>query len=147
MILISHRGNTNGKNPQKENTVSYIEQALKKGYHCEIDLCKWDGEYFYLGHDEPNEKVTLQWLGARLVWCHAKNYKTFEALVASGLNCFWHESDKYTLTSQGWIWAYPGQPGGRYTIAVHPEKLTEEEIKKFDGVCSDYIDNYNKEIQ
>ena len=30
MILISHRGNTNGKNPQKENTVSYIQQALKK---------------------------------------------------------------------------------------------------------------------
>ena len=81
MILISHRGNTNGKNPEKENTVSYIQQALKKGYHCEIDLCKWDGKHFYLGHDEPGEKVSLQWLGARLVWCHAKNYKTFEKYI------------------------------------------------------------------
>ena len=31
MILISHRGNTNGRNPEKENTIEYIEQALKKG--------------------------------------------------------------------------------------------------------------------
>jgi hypothetical protein len=30
---------------------------------------------------------------------------------------------------------------------VHPEKLTEDELEKFDGMCSDYIDNYNKEIQ
>ena len=76
-----------------------------------------------------------------------KEFNTFEALVACGINCFWHESDKYTLTSQGWIWAYPGQPGGRYSIAVHPEKLSDEEVKKFAGVCSDYVDNYNKEIQ
>ena len=46
MILISHRGNTNGRNPEKENTVEYIEQALKKGHHCEIDICKFDGEKF-----------------------------------------------------------------------------------------------------
>ena len=97
--------------------------------------------------DKPGEAVSVQWLGVRLVWCHAKEFNTFEALVACGINCFWHESDKYTLTSQGWIWAYPGQPGGRYSIAVHPEKLSDEEVKKFAGVCSDYVDNYNKEIQ
>lgn len=146
MILIAHRGNTSGKNKARENTISYIEEALNKGYHCEIDLCKFDGEKFYLGHDETGEAVSMGWLGSRNVWCHAKEYKTLEALVALGIHCFWHESDKYTLTSQGWIWAYPGQPGGRYTIAVHPEKLTAEELKKFDGVCSDNIDNY-KEIE
>ena len=30
-ILISHRGNVNGKQPDKENTVAYIEDALEKG--------------------------------------------------------------------------------------------------------------------
>jgi hypothetical protein len=146
MILIAHRGNTSGKNKKRENTISYIEEALKKGYHCEIDLCKFDGEKFYLGHDEPGEAVSMEWLGSRNVWCHAKEYKTLEALVTLGVHCFWHESDKYTITSQGWIWAYPGQPGGQYTIAVHPEKLTSEEVEKFAGVCSDNIDKY-KEIE
>ena len=146
MILIAHRGNTSGKNETRENTISYIEEALKKGYHCEIDLCKFDGEKFYLGHDEPGEAVSMEWLGSRNVWCHAKEYKTLEALVTLGVHCFWHESDKYTITSQGWIWAYPGQPGGQYTIAVHPEKLTSEEVEKFAGVCSDNIDKY-KEIE
>ena len=39
MILIAHRGNVNGKNPERENTIEYIEEAIKKGYHCEIDIC------------------------------------------------------------------------------------------------------------
>ena len=29
-ILIAHRGNTNGKQPEKENTVAYIKEALDK---------------------------------------------------------------------------------------------------------------------
>ena len=146
MILISHRGNVNGKNPERENTIEYIEEAIKKGYHCEIDICKFDGEKFYLGHDTPGEAVSIQWLGSNPVWCHAKDYASLQALVAMGVHCFWHQEDNYTITSQGWIWAYPGQPGGKYTIAVHPEQLTEKEIKKFSGVCSDHIDNY-KETQ
>ena len=144
MILISHRGNTNGPNPKKENTIQYIEQTLKQGYHCEIDICKFDGRKFYLGHDEPGEPVSIDWLNTNQVWCHAKNYNALEALVTLGIHCFWHQTDKYTITSQGWIWAYPGQPGGKYTIAVLPERLTNDEVKKFAGVCSDYIDNYKE---
>ena len=62
MILISHRGNIDGKNSEKENTVAYITEALDKGYHCEIDVCKFDGKQFYLGHDEPQESVSMSWL-------------------------------------------------------------------------------------
>ena len=97
-----------------------------------------------MGHDEPGEPVSIDWLNTNQVWCHAKNYNALEALVTLGIHCFWHQSDKYTITSQGWIWAYPGQPGGKYTIAVHPERLTNDEVKKFAGVCSDYIDNYKE---
>ena len=43
MILISHRGNTNGKNINRENTKSYIDEAIAKGFDVEIDICKWDG--------------------------------------------------------------------------------------------------------
>ena len=41
MILISHRGNINGKKPNYENKPEYIWEALRKGYHCEVDV--WFG--------------------------------------------------------------------------------------------------------
>ena len=43
MILIAHRGNVNGLNPERENTVAYIEEALGQGYHCEIDIIDYNG--------------------------------------------------------------------------------------------------------
>ena len=63
-------------------------------------------------------------------------------MIAKGIHCFFHRSDDYTLTSFGYIWAYPGKTGGQKSIAVHPEKLTPEEVKKFDGVCSDYVEKF-----
>tara|TARA_Y100001937_G_C7113744_1_gene329094 strand:+ start:1246 stop:1686 length:441 start_codon:yes stop_codon:yes gene_type:complete len=144
-ILISHRGNVNGKQPEKENTVAYIEEALNKGYHCEIDICKYDGEKFYLGHDEPQESVSITWLKGKQLWCHAKSYNALEAMVTNGIHCFFHHNDKYTMTSRGWIWAYPGQPVGANTIAVHPERLTAEQLSACSGYCSDNIENFKEE--
>lgn len=143
MILISHRGNIDGPNPEKENTIAYIEAALKEGYHCEIDICKYDGKQFYLGHDDPQEAVSVSWLRDNLLWCHAKSYNALEAMTTLGIHCFFHKSDRYTMTSRGWIWAYPGELGGKYTIAVHPEKLHPADVNKFAGVCSDYIGKFN----
>ena len=142
-VLISHRGNTSGPQPDKENTVSYIEDALKKGYHCEVDVCKFDGKQFYLGHDKPQESVSINFLRDNQLWCHAKTFNALEAMTALGIHCFYHNSDDYVMTSRGWIWAYPGQPGGRYTIAVHPEKLHPGDVEKFAGVCSDYVEKFD----
>ena len=140
MFLIAHRGNVNGKNPKEENTVSYITKALKEGYHCEIDVLKFDGKQFYLGHDEPQEPVEMKWLRDNNLWCHAKTFNALEAMVAFGIHCFYHSSDPYTITSRGWIWAYPGKPVGKWTIAVHPEKLHPADVLKCAGVCSDYVE-------
>ena len=52
MKLIAHRGNINGINPQRENTIDYIEEAIELGYDVEIDLNLHKGG-FYLGHDKP----------------------------------------------------------------------------------------------
>ena len=143
MILIAHRGNTNGLNPERENTIDYINEALRKGYHCEIDVCAFDGTQFYLGHDDPQQAESIKYLQESNLWCHAKNFKVLEAMCALSIHCFFHKSDEYTMTNRGWIWAYPGQLGGKYTIAVHPEKLHPGDIKKFAGVCSDYIEKFN----
>ena len=144
MILIAHRGNTNGKLPDRENTNDYIKEAIAIGFDVELDICKWDGEKFYLGHDDPGEPISIEFLQNNPVWCHAKDYKALEQLVKSNIHCFYHNTDKYTITSGGYIWAYPGQPGGDRTIAVHPHELPEEEIKKCAGVCSDYIEKYKE---
>ena len=38
MILIAHRGNVSGPNPEMENNPLYIDRALEKGYDVEIDI-------------------------------------------------------------------------------------------------------------
>jgi glycerophosphoryl diester phosphodiesterase len=141
MILIAHRGNTNGVNPEKENTVAYIKDALKQGYHCEIDICKFDGKQFYLGHDEPQEAVSIEFLRDNPLWCHAKNFNALQAMIDSGIHCFWHNTDKYTITSKGIIWAYPGEKVDSKSIAVLPEKH-DIDLSDCMGVCSDYVERY-----
>ncbi len=108
-----------------------------------MDVCKFDGKQFYLGHDKPQESVSINFLRDNQLWCHAKTFNALEAMTALGIHCFYHNSDDYVMTSRGWIWAYPGQPGGRYTIAVHPEKLHPGDVQKFAGVCSDYVEKFD----
>ena len=74
MILISHRGNLNGPNPQRENSIQYFQEALDDGFDVEIDMWSKNG-VFYLGHDEPQDEVTLDWLNERKdkLWIHCKN--------------------------------------------------------------------------
>jgi len=38
MILISHRGNINGRLESYENAPNYIDSAISKGYDVEIDI-------------------------------------------------------------------------------------------------------------
>ena len=75
MKLISHRGNTEKKKKKSENTVSYINSALSLGFDVEIDV--WFNEGFYLGHDTPNNKVSISYLNNSKFWIHAKNGLAF----------------------------------------------------------------------
>jgi glycerophosphoryl diester phosphodiesterase len=53
MILIAHRGNLNGKQPERENSPEYIKEALEKGYHVEVDVWLKETNNLFLGHDSP----------------------------------------------------------------------------------------------
>jgi aryl-phospho-beta-D-glucosidase BglC (GH1 family) len=64
MILISHRGNLNGPNPERENSPKYIDEAIEAGYDVEIDIWLNDG-ILYLGHDSIQYETSLQWLKNR----------------------------------------------------------------------------------
>lgn len=106
--FIAHRGNYQGPQQFAENTVKYLEHAyFDMGYDVECDLIAHRG-ILYFGHDEPVEAADLQFLQREGVWCHAKNLEELELLLDMRTNCFWHDKDTVTLTSQKYIWCYPG---------------------------------------
>jgi hypothetical protein len=140
MILISHRGNINGKNKERENEPLYIIEATEKGYDVEIDVW-WKEDRFYLGHDEPYYKVNINFLQNRKFWCHAKNIEALYRLQEMNAHCFWHQRDAVTLTTEGYLWTYPLEELTPNSICVMPE-LQAIEVKGCAGVCSDYIKMY-----
>ena len=74
MILISHRGNIDGKVIDYENNPDYIDKAIFLGYDVEIDLRFFNNNY-YLGHDECQYKIDMKWLLKRKnkLWIHCKD--------------------------------------------------------------------------
>jgi len=146
MKLISHRGNIFKKNIDLENSPSYIDEAIDNLYDVEIDLWFMENK-IYLGHDKPQYQINLDFLTQRQekIWIHCKNFDSLRLLYGTNFNFFWHEKDKYTLTSKGIIWAYPGQNLSEECVCVMPETINnynEEEIKKCYGICSDIIVNF-----
>jgi len=134
MILISHRGNLNGKS-DRENSPDYIEEALSQGFDVEVDVW-YDGKQFWLGHDKPQYKVSEGFLEHPNLWCHAKNIEGLYSMLEDDIHCFWHQEDDVTLTSRGFFWTYPGKELTKKSIAVLPDKKPNVEVA---GVCSDFI--------
>ena len=143
MYLISHRGNVSGKLPELENTPAYILSAIEQGYMVEIDVwCDSDG--LFLGHDGAALRTTPQFLKNPQLIIHAKNSAAIEPLQYYNTHWFWHNTDDYTITSKGWVWAYPGKvKAGNNCIAVLPE-IHNVDTKLFAGVCSDVIGLYKQ---
>jgi hypothetical protein len=144
-MIISHRGNIAGKNEQLENSPIYIDTSLTYNFDVEIDVWMKEKE-LYLGHDYPQYKIEYTWLLARKerLWIHCKNV---DAIVFfnknNNFNYFWHQNDDVTLTSKGYIWAYPGKQPIDNSIAVMPE-LYNDIISNCIGVCTDFPDFYKK---
>ena len=147
MILISHRGNLNGKNEKFENHPNYIQDAKKKGFDVEIDVWFKDNN-FYLGHDKPNEKIEQDFLldHKEKLWIHCKNLQGLEVFnTYDVLNFFWHENDKYTLTSKNFIWTYPEEKTGENSIIVSLDSNVPE--GRYIGICSDNIEKIKNKIE
>mgnify|MGYP002507784111 CR=1 FL=1 len=132
--IISHRGNLIGVKPECENNPTYIDQAIAEGFDVEIDVWFIDGEFF-LGHDSATYHIESSWIVSRSVslWCHAKNIEALEQLLLiDGVNCFWHETDKTTITSNGILWMYPGNYS-RLGVTVEFDK--PKNIPDVFGIC------------
>lgn len=140
MILIAHRGNINGSNPNFENDPRYLQEALAGGFHVEVDVWSLNG-MFMLGHDAPQYVVNSDFLRDSRVWCHAKNELAMDDLWSLGAHYFWHENDERTLTSQGWVWTHPRAKLTRLmSVQVDAELKLPERINEYaSAVCSDYV--------
>ena len=141
--LIAHRGLISGPDKELENNPVQIKQSLDQGLDCEVDVRYIDGKWI-LGHDTPDYPIEYSFLKHPGLWIHAKN---LDALFMLGtdikLNYFWHQEDDFTLTSQGYIWTYPGKTLTMNSICVMPEWGDPglhhvKELKSF-GICSDFI--------
>lgn len=143
MIFISHRGNLDGPNHSRENSPHYIEECLRLGFHCEIDLRMKNGVP-HLGHDTPDYPVDAEWLRDSRLWIHVKEY---DALKWLRENCptakyFCHESDRYTLVSNGMVWSHDLTNDMNHFCVI--PLLSREDVHSykqtgFGAVCSDYI--------
>jgi hypothetical protein len=142
MILISHRGNLNGKNLSEENKPEYIDLAILEGFDVEVDLWVVSDQIF-LGHDSPEIEIDSFWLEERKekLWIHAKNSAALEFLSKTDFHYFVHDLDLATITSKGYIWVFPGNQPIKKSIAVLPE-LYDDPISQCSGICSDFISSY-----
>lgn len=145
MILISHRGNTEGKYVELENRPEYILKAIEEGYQVEIDVWFVDGK-FMLGHDEPLYDFPLSILEQyySVLWIHCKNQEALVQMnlidkVGVRLNYFFHDIDYAVLTSKGYIWSIHSLEN---SILVMPEATGNIPNKETLGVCSDCIKDY-----
>lgn len=145
MIFISHRGNLNGPNEERENSLAYIDEAINKGYDVEVDLRSKNG-FLYFGHDTPDHEVNPMWIEKRKdnLWLHIKDYDSLVWVSenTTALKYFCHESDRYTLTSNGYIWSHDLQ--NRMTKKCIVPLLNKNQVEsykqiEFYAVCSDYI--------
>ena len=148
-IIISHRGNLDGKS-KNENTLSSIMKCLDiVNLNVEVDV--WYHKHnFWLGHDEPTYLLhNYRILQDTRIWCHAKNLEAARQLKSFDCHFFWHQKDDFTITSSGFFWTYPGKKLCNNSIAVLPEiKIDKETIDKAIGVCTDfplrYIEKTNR---
>ena len=149
MILISHRGNINGRFESWENEPTYIDKAISEGYDVEVDVWYKD-KMLWLGHDKPDYGIDFRFIRDRLskLWVHCKNVEAVLYFKECGYNAnyFWHEEDTLTLTSHNHLWVYPGKQPIEKSIAVMPE-IYNDDVSKCLGICSDYIENYKNDVK
>ena len=143
MKIISHRGNIRGPVPEKENRPSYIDCAIGNGYDVEIDVRSIDGEY-WLGHDEPQYKVTWNWIFHRQfnLWLHCNNVEAAKSLHV--FQSFCHTGDPYSYTAHGKVWLHDlDQKIDERVIIPLMDDHQIESFKSLNfpepfGICTDY---------
>jgi hypothetical protein len=146
MMLISHRGNLDGPNPARENSLDYIDEAIKAGFKVEVDLRRV-GEQFFFGHDYPQHPVEPTWIFDRedSLLLHVKDFEAMKHAEPSW-HTFCHVNDPFTRTSRGLIWQHDLSlvPNEDTIVPLMTKELVEAfGPRKVYAICTDYGNVYN----
>lgn len=153
MILISHRGNISGRNPERENTISYIQEAINQDFFVEIDVSfSFEKNKLMLRHDHDGRGSDIDWdfisKNRDKLLIHCKDISGLRFIKDSEYNYFYHGEDDFCLSSKQWIIAH-SRMGVDYInkkdiILMLPEKhgLSKDAVKECAGICSDIISFY-----
>jgi len=141
-LWILHRGLKAGPDSALENKEPLLKRRLQEGWDVEIDLWLEEGQ-IWLGHDRPESLLEDQsLLACPKAWIHCKNLPMLAYMTEKrpGAPFFSHDTDPATLTSNGYIWCYPGFQAGPKSILVMPERvpLMSIDYSAIAGICSDY---------
>jgi hypothetical protein len=132
MILISNYGNINGTNPN-QNTPDYVENAIRMGYHCRIDL--FYSDYLYIN----NYPITLDFIlkHHKKLWICCMNIEALKYLLE--FECFhiWYKDEM--LTNYGYIWGSPISTKKAIYIMNSIDSIKNIQITYGHAICSDYI--------
>ena len=145
-ILVAHRGNVDGPNPDLENSPLYITEALRRGFHVQVDVWLIPNGMLYLGHEKAIYPTTVEFLrqSPRII-CNAKTPSTLWRLLQDNIHCFSHDQDDCTLTSRGWIWTYHGKELTEESVSVMPEWIHRDPDKwntNCMAICSDWVGRF-----
>jgi hypothetical protein len=140
MKLISHRGNLIGPNVL-ENSPKFLIQAIEKGFDVEVDIRLIDKKW-YLGHDNPEYEITESFIEEinNFTWFHCKNLEALHTFDKNNHKFFWHQTDDFSLTSNGYIWTYPGKQINIKSIIVDLKKINLNQYQNCYGICGDYVE-------
>lgn len=152
MKIIAHRGNTRGPEPEKENSLLHIYDAIRRGFDVEIDIWIYENDIVFFGHDFPQYETTIETVESlkNKAWWHCKNVEALYYFSNSThyYKYFWHQEDDFTLTSNNYIWTYPGRPLTPYSISVLPEKNEFRDIGgEIYGICTDFCIDVEKKLR
>jgi hypothetical protein len=141
-LWILHRGLKQGPDKTLENTEALLWDRIREGWDVEVD-CWYKEDSVWLGHDQPTHRLLdLRLLACPKAWIHCKNLAMllYMAEHRPGAPFFSHDTDEAVLTSNGYIWCYPGVQGTTKSILVMPERAPSMVIDyaKISGICSDY---------
>lgn len=147
MKIISHRALIDGPDKNLENQPKQITRVIENHLlDIEVDVFVINNQ-LYLGHDEPNYLIDERFLKdfKKYLWIHCKNIEALKFFHKSDYNFFWHENDKFTITSKGIIWCYPSKILIPNTVCVMPELFNDWKSVNYSsclGVCTDYPSHF-----
>lgn len=152
MKIYAHRGNVAGPNPERENTISHINEALASGYCVELDVSLSLGE-LYLGHDftRLQEKVEKIWLENSRFLVHCKTLDTFLLLSKfSNIHSFYQEDDSVALSTWGKCIIHNKVIKNKYDdkdiiVSLRPTEFDLSKYYNANGIVTDYCNRFQIE--